>query len=137
MAEPAREVMSHGDVDQKNLLLARDGPVPCDWDVAYPVRPRSELADCALSMGAWEDLAVARTVLRAYADADGPAGLGMRPLDLAGPLRSSLDWIGLNVDRALLPGDESAGLADSLLPRLLAELPRQLRLAERLSELLR
>ena len=68
---PAPEVMSHGDIDQKNLVLTADGPVLCDWDVAMPLVPRRELADVALSMGGWERLGSARKVLRSYRSASG------------------------------------------------------------------
>jgi len=40
--------------------------VLCDWDVAMPLVPRRELADVALSLGAWERLDISRRVIRAY-----------------------------------------------------------------------
>jgi aminoglycoside phosphotransferase (APT) family kinase protein len=40
---PDQEVMTHGDIDQKNLLLTAAGPVLCDWDLAAPIVPRREL----------------------------------------------------------------------------------------------
>jgi hypothetical protein len=68
---PAEEVMSHADVDQKNMLLGPSGPLLCDWDVASPVVPRRELADVALSLAGWSEPAIARTVVAAYGAAGG------------------------------------------------------------------
>jgi hypothetical protein len=42
--------MTHGDIDQKNLLLTASGPALCDWDLAAPLVPRRELADLGQSM---------------------------------------------------------------------------------------
>ena len=42
--------MTHGDIDQKNLLLTTSGPVLCDWDLAAPLVPRREPADLGQSM---------------------------------------------------------------------------------------
>ena len=61
-------VMSHGDVGQRNVLVTAAGPLLCDWDVAMPVVPAHDLAHVAVSLAAWRDKAVARTVVRAYAD---------------------------------------------------------------------
>ena len=80
--QPAQEVLSHGDIDQKNMICTSRGPVLCDWDLVTPVVPRRELADVALSMGGWRDAAIARQVVRAYRRAGGddspfePADLG-------------------------------------------------------------
>jgi len=52
------EVMSHGDLDQKNIILTADAPVLCDWDVAAPVVPVRELAYVALSLAGWVRLDV-------------------------------------------------------------------------------
>jgi Ser/Thr protein kinase RdoA (MazF antagonist) len=128
---PGEEVMSHADVDQKNLLLGPDGPLLCDWDVASPVVPRRELADVAFSLARWDDLQVARTLVAAYAAAGGvvPA---LAPEDLGAPLATSTDWIVLNAEWELgLRAAPAARrrLAHGLLPRLLAELPRQVELA--------
>lgn len=55
--------MTHGDVDQKNLVLGVSGPVLCDWDLAVPLVPGRELADAALSLGAWMQRDIARQVV--------------------------------------------------------------------------
>ena len=63
--------MTHGDIDQKNIVCGPGGPVLCDWDVAMPLVPRRELADVAMSMAGWQQPAIAREVLRGYRAAGG------------------------------------------------------------------
>jgi aminoglycoside phosphotransferase (APT) family kinase protein len=94
--DSGEEVMSHSDVDQKNLLLTAAGPVLCDWDVASPVVPRCELADVALALGDWSDVEIARTVVRAYRAAGGRVDV-FAPPDLGPALATHLDWLEVNV----------------------------------------
>jgi Ser/Thr protein kinase RdoA (MazF antagonist) len=129
--DPDGEVMSHADVDQKNVIVGAAGPLLCDWDVASPVAPRRELADVALSLAGWGERGIARTVVAAYGAAGGHVP-GFVPEDLGVPLETSLDWIALNAECAL--GLRSAPaqrrrLAKRLVPELLAELPGQVRAA--------
>jgi aminoglycoside phosphotransferase (APT) family kinase protein len=135
---PEAEVMTHGDVDQKNLILAPGGPVLCDWDVAMPLVPRRELADVALSLGAWERLDVSRRVIRAYATAGGK-DTAIEPPDLGQSLMIGLDWIAFNVECAIgrrpAPPERTA-LAHRLVPGLIAEVPGQVAIALRVSEAL-
>ncbi len=136
---PGEEVMSHGDVDQKNIVATRRGPVLCDWDVAHPVVPRRELADVAMSMGCWRDIGVAREVVRAYR-AHGGDDAQIAPTDLGQPMMSGVDWIAMNADRALGQWPASAAevaQARSLLPGLLAALPGEVASALRITALLR
>jgi Ser/Thr protein kinase RdoA (MazF antagonist) len=135
---PAPEIMSHGDIDQKNLVLTADGPVLCDWDVAMPLVPRRELADVALAMGGWERLGSARMVLRAYRSAGGEVPQ-ICPCDLGPSLMSSLDWIALHVGRVIgthpaTPAEVALGRR--LVPVLLAALPREVDLSLRAGDLL-
>ena len=135
---PGDEVMSHGDIDQKNLVLAADGPVLCDWDVAMPIVPSRELADVAMSMAGWERQDIGREVLRAYRAAGGLV-TGIRPGDLGQSMMSSLDWIAFNVGRVTgaRPADPAeAALGSRLVPELLARLPRELELVRRADEFL-
>lgn len=135
---PGDEVMTHGDIDQKNLVLAADGPVLCDWDVASPIVPRCELADAAMSMAAWQRPEIAREVLRGYRAAGGEVAV-IGPADLGRTLMISLDWIALNVGRATGSRPASpaeAALGDRLVPGLLASIPAQLELARRAEDIL-
>lgn len=136
---PGEEVMSHGDIDQKNIIATGQGLVLCDWDVALPVVPRRELADVAMSMGCWRDSEVARAVVREYR-AHGGDDTEIAPTDLGQPMMSGVDWIAMNADRAL--GQWSASAAEvaqarELLPGLLAGLPAEVASALRITELLR
>jgi hypothetical protein len=136
---PGEEVMSQGDLDQKNIIATENGPVLCDWDVAHPVVPRRELADVAMSMACWRDMEIAREVVRAYLD-HGGADTGFEPADLGHPMMGRLDWIALNADRALGQWPASApevAQARRILPRLLAAFPADVVTAQRISELLR
>jgi len=123
-------LMGHRDIDQKNLLLTAAGPVLCDWDVAGPEQPRVELADVAVSMARWEVPAVARAVLDGYRAGGADAG-PITAVDLAPTLRSALDWVVLNVERALgLRGTEvDRSLGEAQAPELLAALPARVEAA--------
>lgn len=124
---PESEVMSHGDLDQKNIVLGGSGPVLCDWDVAAPLVPRQELADVAMSLAGWSNAGVARQVVAAYRAAGG-AAFTLAPSDLGVSLMSGLDWLAFNVERAIgtrpaEPAEEALG--DQLVPDLLTALPGQ------------
>ncbi|NEE03421.1 aminoglycoside phosphotransferase family protein [Phytoactinopolyspora halotolerans] len=132
------EVMSHGDIDQKNIVMSADGPVLCDWDVAVPLVPRTELGDVAMSMAVWHELDVAREVIRAYRDGGG-ADTEIRPEDFGPTLTSSLDWLVLNVERTLglrAVTEAEADLGTRLVPRLIAEMPAQVGAAVRVRDTL-
>jgi len=93
------EPMSHGDVDQKNLILTPAGPVLCDWDVAAPWPPRQELARTALSLAAWKVPAVARAVITGYREGGGEP-YEIMPEDLGVDACVGLDWTVLCLERA-------------------------------------
>jgi hypothetical protein len=131
--------MSHGDIDQKNIVLSAAGPVLCDWDVAMPMQPRRELADVAMSMATWTASSVARQVIRAYESAGLPAA-DLGPPDLAQSLLASLDWIELNISRAIgaRPGTPAdVARSNELAPALLAALPASVDAALRCRDFLR
>lgn len=132
------EVMTHGDVDQKNVLLLDRRPLLCDWDVAAPLVPRREVADVALSFGIWERFDISRKVVNAYRDAGGELGR-LTPHDIAQPLMIGVDWVVLNIERALrlrVCSDEEAMLGESLVPSLLARLTRSVAIARDIQALL-
>lgn len=132
------EVMTHGDVDQKNVLLVGDRPLLCDWDVAAPLVPRREVADVALSFGVWERFDISRAVIDAYRQAGGELDR-LTPLDIAQPLMISVDWLVLNIERALrlrACSDEEASLGQTLVPGLLDRLQRSMAIARDIQALL-
>jgi hypothetical protein len=135
---PDLEVMSHGDIDQKNLIATAAGPVLCDWDLAVPLVPRRELADVAMSLASWRDYRAGRAVVRAYRQAGGD-DTGIEPPDLGQPLMIGLDWAAFNVERAigLRPASAAeAARAAKLAPQLLAAIPDRAALAVRISGIL-
>jgi aminoglycoside phosphotransferase (APT) family kinase protein len=135
---PEQEVISHGDIDQKNLIAGQAGPVLCDWDLAAPVVPRRELADVALSLGCWRDLNIANTVVDAYRAASG-INIDFEPPDLGPSLMVSLDWIAFNVERAIgirVTTAAETQLSHRLIPGLLADLPDSVGAAMRLGDVL-
>jgi len=135
---PDEEVMTHGDVDQKNIVLGHSGPVLCDWDLVVPLVPRRELADAALSLGAWRRLDVAKEVVTTYCRARRTA-VTFEPADLGQSMMTGLDWIGFNVERAIGLRDadpEEAETAQRIVPSLLDHLPRRVDLALRVRDAL-
>lgn len=132
------EVMTHGDIDQKNILLAGRQPLLCDWDVASPLVPRREVADVALSFAGWQQFDIARAVVEAYRAAGGELDR-IIPADLGQPLMIGLDWIVLNIERALRLRpctDAEAELGQTLVPGLLADLERSVTVAGSIESLL-
>lgn len=139
-ARRAEAVMTHGDLDTKNIVLSAGGaPHLCDWDGAGPWRPAAELAEVALSLGGWSDMGVSRAVLDAYAGAGGRVPR-FRPEDLGFSLTRSLEWLVFNIERAIglrtAPSD-TVRLADSLVPGLVEGLVRGVEMAEAVGGLLR
>ena len=131
--------MSHGDIDQKNLILTPSGPVLCDWDLAMPLAPRRELAVVAMSLACWQDVRIAREVFRAYRNHGGD-DTDPEPVDLGWPLMSGIDWTIFNIERVL--GQRSStpaevALAAQLVPQLLAVIRRELDWALRITDILR
>lgn len=133
----ADEVLTHGDVDQKNILLTSSGPALCDWDVAAPLVPIRELADVATSLASWQRWDVAREVVAAYRRAGG-ADTAVRPADLGPSLIVGLDWLALNVARATGHSgtDDDRALGQRLVPPLLADLPGKLAMTRQIEMLL-
>lgn len=130
-AAGARTVMSHGDVDQKNLLLAGNLVWLVDWDVAAPWVPADEALRTALALADWQAPQVARAFLAAYTSVSGV------DIELSSELVSldlviSLDWL----DRCLriASGLEPAAKGRSFEARDQAEselrlLPERVRIA--------
>lgn len=121
-ATEGRQVMSHGDVDQKNLLLAGGTPWLVDWDVAAPWVPAEEALRTALPLADWSEPAVVRAFLASYAEAGGEVVEPAREL-LGVDLIIGIDWL----DRCLRI---AAGLQDAdprRVDQARAQAPRQLR----------
>ena len=132
------EVMSHGDIDQKNIVLSAAGPVLCDWDSAAPHAPRQELVDVAMSLAGWKRFHIARAVIASYEEASGRQ-VAVRSADLGPSMLSSLDWIRFNIERALgvrTASPHERASSDGLVAGLLQQLPHQAYVAQQAGALL-
>ena len=132
-------VMTHGSLDQNNIVLgARGTPFLCDWDRAGPRPPAEDLAATALNLGAWMNFEVVRMVLGAYGAAGGPG----RPLgdnELAGVLSRFLAQLVFNIERAvgIRPAPaEVTRRSSRLVPQLIDGLGLRVEVARRIHELL-
>lgn len=131
--------MSHGDVDQKNLIMTANGPVLCDWDVAAPWPPRQELARTALSLAGWKEPGIARAVITGYREGGGEA-YKIVPEDLGVDISVGLDWLVLCLERAVGlrdDGEQRRREAVDSVPGLLGELDGRLDLIENIGDWLR
>ncbi|GGB39096.1 hypothetical protein GCM10011492_32360 [Flexivirga endophytica] len=101
-----RMVMSHGDVDQKNLLLANGSTWLVDWDVAAPWLPAEEAMRTAMSLANWTSPVIVDDFLATYFREGGEAFEPDASL-LAHDLRISLDWLDrcLRIASGLLPAE--------------------------------
>jgi hypothetical protein len=134
----ADEVMSHGDIDQLNIVLNPAGPVLCDWDVAAPWVTTHELVDTAISLATAKDFVIGRRVVAAYCRT-ARIEVHLEPCDLGPALMVGLDWVAFNVERALGPRQrttEEIRLSEQLVPNLLVEFRAGVDIAERIPELL-
>lgn len=131
--------MSHGDVDQKNLIMTSTGAVLCDWDVAAPWPPRQELARTALSLASWQIPKIARAVITGYREAGGEP-YELIPEDLGVDMSVGLDWLVLCLDRAAGlrdDGPQRRSEAARSVPGLLRELDSRLELIDNIHTWLR
>lgn len=98
--------MSHGDVDQKNLLLADGAVWLVDWDVAAPWSPAEEAMRTAISLAGWRDPTVVDTFLSAYVS-EGGGPFAPDATLLAQDLVIGLDWLDrcVRIAAGLLPAD--------------------------------
>lgn len=79
---PPVQVISHCDLDQKNVLWRSDAPVLVDWESAGPTRPHAELIGAALdwsgqSAGPPDQAAFAAVIAGHRQEAEFPAALAL------------------------------------------------------------
>ncbi len=102
---PSAQVISHCDLDQKNVLWPGPGtPVVIDWESAGPTRPAAEVIGAALdwsgqSAGPPQREAFAAVIAGYRQEADFPAALAL-PL-MQSRLAGWADWLGANMQRSL------------------------------------
>ncbi len=102
---PPAQVISHGDLDQKNVLWPEpDAFRIIDWESAGPTRPAAEVISAALdwsgqSTGPPEQEAFAAVLAGYRQEAEFPAALAL-PL-MQSRLAGWADWLGANMHRSL------------------------------------
>jgi hypothetical protein len=133
IGDPADAVLVHGDLDQRNLLLAARGPVLLDWDVVLPTAPSHDLARAAVTLAAWRDPGIARAVLDGHA-AEAGTPTSLRPADLGPALAARLGWVRFTVDRLLATGVGQDDAAGHEVASLLKATARQVEISERIGE---
>ena len=124
-------IMSHRDVDQKNVLVAADGGLLIvDWDATGPVSARHELANTTLVWGGGyfgEPRAeLSRAVIEGYRATGGEFD-DPRPPDFAEFVCIMVNWFEFNVRRALgerLQDESDRALAEREVRHILRQLDR-------------
>lgn len=108
---PRTQVISHCDLDQKNVLWLNNTPVLIDWESAGPTRPYAELMGAALdwsgqSAGPPNQAAFSAVIAGYRQEAEFPATLAL-PL-MRSRLAGWSDWLGANMHRSLGSAPASA-----------------------------
>lgn len=105
----AELLMTHGDVDVKNVLIDGSGRVVLvDWDVAHAMVARHEIVRAGLDFAGWQQGPVDKATLAETLDAY-RARRSLETIttsDLATAFRHQIDWVVFNFQRAIgLKGD--------------------------------
>ncbi len=118
LTDTSRRVLSHRDLDAKNLLRRADGTlVLIDWDAAGSVNPQWDAIGVALDWsGIWHG-AVSREAFEAILDAYTIAGGTLEPVtpaSFAGWAEGMLHWLWFNLERSgsTDPGERPRGQAE-------------------------
>lgn len=136
-----RQVVSHGDLDQKNVLWGdNDSPVLIDWEAARMLNPTREVLEVALDWSGFLssfDEAVFGKFIREYQLAGGIMERGEIDAALDAVLGGWLDWLAYNVGRVVNMEDEQQrALGNSQVALALSSITLLERLAPKLSAIL-
>jgi len=128
-------LLTHGDIDQKNLLRRNGEVLLVDWDACNAMPARHELVRCALDLAGWAsgrpDLRICEALLDSYIRSGGIFD-SIKPDDFASAFKAHLDWIWFNIGRAMgnrVQADENRQLAMQLVPADLGQLQHMLDIA--------
>lgn len=105
----AHQIISHGDMDPKNVLWQGDNPILIDWEFAGHVNPLQELVETAIYWSEDENHVLlkdrAMVFFRAYTEVTGPLTADWKQALVSG-FSGKLSWLQYNLNRALgLNGD--------------------------------
>ena len=134
----AHQVISHGDLDHKNVLWDGAGePLLIDWESARRLNPTYELLLEALDWGgitAHFDARPFTTILRAYVDAGGEIVEDMIPACSDAIQGAWVNWLLYNVGRAAgLEDTRQRAIGSSQIDLVLSALLRMEKQADRLT----
>ncbi len=106
-ASRSRRVLSHRDLDAKNLLRGRRGDlIVIDWDAAGPVDAQWDAVNVAMDWSGVRQGPVSESSFEGFLDAYTLAGGKLdpiRPEHFAGWSEGVLDWLWFNLERAGSP----------------------------------
>ena len=134
------EVISHGDLDHKNVLWDESGePLIIDWESARRLNPTYELLLEALDWGgitAHFDARPFKTILRSYVDAGGLIVEDMIPAASDAIQGAWVSWLLYNVGRAVgLTDTRQRAIGSSQVDLVLSALLRMEKQADRLTDI--
>jgi aminoglycoside phosphotransferase (APT) family kinase protein len=136
-----RQVVSHGDLDQKNVLWSdKDSPVLIDWEAARMLNPTREVLEEALDWSGFLssfDEAVFGKFIREYQLAGGIMERGEIDAALDAVLGGWLDWLAYNVGRGInMEEEQQRALGNRQVALALSSITLLERLAPKLSAIL-
>lgn len=98
------KVISHRDMDSKNVLWHRNSPVIIDWESAGYINPLQDLTETAVYWAKKEDGSIDKdkflAFIRAYKKEHGPLHADWKMV-LSGGLKAKLEWLEYNLKRSL------------------------------------
>lgn len=118
MAPRSRPVLSHRDLDAKNVLRdARGALVVIDWDAAGPVEPQGDVVAVAMDWSGLREGHLSAPAFEIMLNAYVQAGGHLTPLtgaSFAGWAEGVLDWLWFNLERVRSPeaGERALGQAE-------------------------
>jgi len=135
-----RQVISHGDLDHKNILWDEAGePLLIDWESARRLNPTYELLLEALDWGgitANFDARPFTTILRAYVDAGGLIDEDMIPAAADAIQGAWVNWLLYNVGRAVgLKDTHQRAIGSGQIDLVISALLRMEKQEDRLTEI--
>ena len=136
----SHEVVSHGDLDHKNILWnADDEPLLIDWESARRLNPTYELCLEALDWGgitANFDARPFTAILRAYVDAGGRIVEDMIPASSDAIQGAWVNWLLYNVGRAVgIKDTRQRAIGSGQVDLVLSALLRMEKQADRLTDI--